>query len=169
MDTTFEQYVTERGPGLVRFAGALTGDPGTAEELVQEVLLRASRRWPDIVATGAVHAYLRRMVINEHVSWRRKWARLVPHGDVPDEGLADEAIAETLGCSTGTVRSHASRTLAALRIDLSRSSSTPTGPPFAHRHRRLAGRRARRLPGVRRRGLRGRPAQKPMSKAASRS
>ena len=158
MDTTFEQYVTERGPGLVRFAGALTGDPGTAEELVQEVLLRASRRWPDIVATGAVHAYLRRMVINEHVSWRRKWARLVPHGDVPDartvadhaerhaerdalsreldklpprqravlvlryyEGLADEAIAETLGCSTGTVRSHASRALAALRIDLSRS------------------------------------------------
>jgi RNA polymerase sigma-70 factor (sigma-E family) len=156
MDETFEQYVARRGVALLRFAGALTGDRGTAEEIVQEVLLRASRRWPEIVATGAVPAYLRRMVINEHVSWRRKWARLVPHGDVPDrrivadhaerqadrdalsreldklpprqravlvlryyEGLGDDAIAGVLGCSTGTVRSHASRALAALRIDLS--------------------------------------------------
>jgi RNA polymerase sigma-70 factor (sigma-E family) len=158
MDETFEQYVARRGVALLRFAGALTGDRGTAEEIVQEVLLRASRRWPDIVATGAVPAYLRRMVINEHVSWRRKWARLVPHGEVPDrrivsdhaerhadraalsheldklpprqravlvlryfEGLGDDAIAELLGCSTGTVRSHASRALAALRIDMTRS------------------------------------------------
>ena len=43
------------------------------------------------------------------------------------EGLADEAIAETLGCSTGTVRSHASRALAALRIDLSRSLAAASG------------------------------------------
>jgi RNA polymerase sigma factor (sigma-70 family) len=32
------------------------------------------------------------------------------------EGLGDDVIAEILGCSTGTVRSHVSRALAALRI-----------------------------------------------------
>src|SRR5919198_5807405 len=156
MDESFERFVADEGPSLLRFAAALIGDRGTAEEVVQEVLFRASRRWAVILATGAHRAYLRRMVINEHVSWRRKWARLVPRDGVllervqPDhagqyaerdalsreldklpprqravlvlryyEGLSDEAIAELLGCSHGTVRSHASRALAALRIELS--------------------------------------------------
>jgi RNA polymerase sigma-70 factor (sigma-E family) len=161
MHDSFEQYVATDGAALVRFAGALIGDRGTAEEVVQEVLLRASRRWPEIVATGAHRAYVRRMVINEHVSWRRKWARIVPRdrivldrfeSDPADrhaerdalsrqldkltakqravlvlryyEGLADSDIAEVLGCSANTVRSHASRALAALRIELTLASAT---------------------------------------------
>jgi RNA polymerase sigma-70 factor (sigma-E family) len=158
MDETFERWVVEHRASLLRFAAALTGDRGTAEDVVQEVLLRASNRWASIVATGAQKAYVRRMVINEHVSWRRKWARLVPHEIVPEErvepdhavrhaqhealgreldrlpprqravlvlryyeGLSDEAIAEVLGCSQGTVRSHASRALEFLRVDLTPS------------------------------------------------
>ena len=48
-------------------------------------MLRASTRWPHIAATGSPPAYLRRMVVNEHVSWRRKWARLIPHAVMPIE------------------------------------------------------------------------------------
>ena len=153
MDESFEQYLAHGLSPLLRLAGALTGDRGLAEEIVQEVLLRAATRWPQIEATGAAPAYLRRMVVNEHVSWRRKWSRLIPHAVMPIEasesdhadqvadrdalnrlldelpprqravlvlryyeGLGDDAIAGILGCSTGTVRSHASRALAALRI-----------------------------------------------------
>jgi RNA polymerase sigma-70 factor (sigma-E family) len=153
VDESFEQYLAHGLTPLLRLAGALTGDRGLAEEIVQDVLVRASTRWPQIVATGAAPAYLRRMVVNQHVSWRRKWARLIPHAVMPIEpaendhadqladrdalnrlldelpprqravlvlryyeGLADDAIAEILGCSPGTVRSHASRALAALRI-----------------------------------------------------
>lgn len=75
---TFEDYVAGRLPSLLRLAGALAGDPGTAEEVVQEVLLRASRQWPRIADLDAPNAYVRRMVVNEYQSWRRKWARLVP-------------------------------------------------------------------------------------------
>lgn len=75
---TFEDYVAGRLPSLLRLAGALAGDPGTAEEVVQEVLLRASRQWPRIADLDAPDAYVRRMVVNEYQSWRRKWARLVP-------------------------------------------------------------------------------------------
>jgi RNA polymerase sigma factor (sigma-70 family) len=123
--------------------------------VVQEVLLRVSRRWDSVVDTDVPLAYVRRMVVNEYVSWRRKWARIVPRAEVLDEritadhadqqadrddlnrrldrlpakqravlvlryyeGLSDHVVAELLGCATGTVRSHASRALATLRIDL---------------------------------------------------
>ena len=40
------------------------------------------------------------------------------------EALSDAEIAEVLGCTPGTVRGYASRALATLRVDLSR---TPSG------------------------------------------
>lgn len=154
MTATFDEYVAGRLPSLLRLAGALAGDAGTAEEVVQEVLLRAARQWPRIAGLDAPDAYVRRMIVNEYQSWRRKWARLVPRAVIetgesePDpaerhaardeiahrlarlparqktvivlrfyEAMSDDAIAELLGCSVSTVRSHASRALAALRLD----------------------------------------------------
>ena len=60
-------------PGLVRYATALTGDGHTAADLVQEVLLRAHVRWHRIALMERPDLYLRRMVTNEHLSWRRRW------------------------------------------------------------------------------------------------
>lgn len=60
-------------PGLLRYATVLTGDPHTAADLVQEVLLRAHQRWTRISLMGRPDLYLRRMVTNEHLSWRRRW------------------------------------------------------------------------------------------------
>ena len=41
------------------------------------------------------------------------------------EDRGDAEIAELLGCSSGTVRSHASRALAALRVDMSPRAAGP--------------------------------------------
>lgn len=60
-------------PGLLRYATVLTGDEHTAADLVQEVLLRAHVRWHRIALMERPDLYLRRMVTNEHLSWRRRW------------------------------------------------------------------------------------------------
>jgi DNA-directed RNA polymerase specialized sigma24 family protein len=45
---TFQEYVHARGGALFRFASVLTGDRGLAEDVVQDVLIRAHRMWPKI-------------------------------------------------------------------------------------------------------------------------
>jgi RNA polymerase sigma-70 factor (sigma-E family) len=153
---TFDEFARTQLPALLRFAKALCVDRGTAEDVLQEVLLRASARWDEIGQLDRPDAYVRRMIVNEYLSWRRKWARLIPHSTVPGEpqepdparrvadrtqligeigrlprrqravvvmryygGLSDAEIAADLGCSQGTVRSHLSRALASLRVQIS--------------------------------------------------
>jgi RNA polymerase sigma-70 factor (sigma-E family) len=149
-----EQLCRELLPSSLAFARVLTSDRGLAEDLVQDVLLKVCAK-PDRVAAAADrHAYVRRMIVNEFVSWGRRWFRVVPVIEVPQTdvvdhsarvadrqvlraelaalpprqravlvlryygGLSDAEIATELGCSISTVRSHASRALAAVRIDL---------------------------------------------------
>ena len=154
-------------PGLLRYATVLVGDGHTAADLVQEVLLRAHVRWHRIALMERPDLYLRRMVTNEHLSWRRRWhvrtvhpasddvlaAHAPPQHDHADalarddvmwqhlaalpprqrtvlvlryyEGLADPEIAQVLGTSSATVRSHAARALATLRgTDLTTAPET---------------------------------------------
>ncbi|GAB3984335.1 SigE family RNA polymerase sigma factor [Plantactinospora veratri] len=68
---TFEEFVTTRGPSLVRLARLLSGDRHRAEDLVQDVLARAYVRWRRISATGRPDAYVRQMLINANRSWWR--------------------------------------------------------------------------------------------------
>ena len=88
---TFEEYATERLNPLFRFAAVLTGDRGLAEDIVQEVLIKVHARWEDIATVAHRDAYVRRMVVNEYVSWRRKWARIVP---VDTERLPEMTVAD---------------------------------------------------------------------------
>ncbi len=46
---TFEEFVAARLRTVLRFAAVLTGDRSLAEDVVQEVLIRASARWQVIV------------------------------------------------------------------------------------------------------------------------
>ena len=158
---TFDEWLRTGLPQLLRFATVLCGTPHLAEDVVQDVAIKAQRKWDRIGALEHPDAYVRRMVVNEYLSWRRKWSRYVPRAEiVPDEhvadhadrtadrsqllgelaklprrqravltlryygGLTDAEIAETIGCSAGTVRAHASRALATLRVELDRATST---------------------------------------------
>lgn len=81
---TFDEFTGDRLPALLRYAAVLTGDRGLAEDVVQEVLLRAHQRWGHIGVLDTPEHYVRRMITNEYLSWRRRWARIVPHADLPE-------------------------------------------------------------------------------------
>ena len=72
---------------LLRYATAITCDPHLAEDIVQEVLLRAQRRWGRIDGLDQPEAYLRRMVLNEFLSWRRR-RRAVTVGPLTLEAIS---------------------------------------------------------------------------------
>lgn len=77
---TFDDFAVARLPAVLRFATALSGDPDLAKDLVQEVLIRVSGRWQEIGQLDWPEAYVRRMVVNEYLSWRRRSWRLIPSG-----------------------------------------------------------------------------------------
>lgn len=77
---TFDEFASARLPAVLRFATALTGDPDLAKDLVQEVLIRVSGRWQEIGQLDRPEAYIRKMVVNEFLSWRRRSWRLIPSG-----------------------------------------------------------------------------------------
>ena len=74
---TFDEFTGARLPAVLRFATALTGDPDLAKDLVQEVLIRVSGRWQEIGQLDRPEAYVRKMVVNEYLSWRRRSWRLI--------------------------------------------------------------------------------------------
>jgi RNA polymerase sigma-70 factor (sigma-E family) len=72
MGVTFEEYVRQRGPALVRLARLLTGDVQLGEDLAQDVLAKAYPRWNRIMRTDRPDLYLRQMLVNANVSRRRR-------------------------------------------------------------------------------------------------
>jgi RNA polymerase sigma-70 factor (sigma-E family) len=83
--TSFDSFVRERTAGLLRLAVSLTaGDRHQGEDLVQHVLIKAQRRWSTIEELDDPLPYVRRMVVNEYISWRRKWARVIPVASIAD-------------------------------------------------------------------------------------
>ncbi|WP_016696799.1 SigE family RNA polymerase sigma factor [Actinoalloteichus spitiensis] len=71
---TFDDFVALRLPRLLRYATVLTSDAHLAEDVVQEVLLRAQSRWRRIGGLEAPESYVRKMITNEFLSWRRRRA-----------------------------------------------------------------------------------------------
>ena len=69
---TFEEFAATRLDAVLRFAVVLTNDRGLAEDVVQEVLIRAYGHWAQIAELDYPEAYVRRMVVNEFLSWRRR-------------------------------------------------------------------------------------------------
>jgi RNA polymerase sigma-70 factor (sigma-E family) len=89
---TFEEFAATRLDAVLRFAAALTADRQLAEDVVQEVLIRAQAKWVRIGSLDHPEAYVRRMIVNEFTSWRRKWARYVPRpAEELDRASADPA------------------------------------------------------------------------------
>lgn len=68
----FEDYVTEQGHSLLRLAYVLTRDAQLAEDLTQTVLADAFRHWRKVTTARHPDAYVRRMLVNAHLSWHRR-------------------------------------------------------------------------------------------------
>jgi len=93
---SFDQYVAARSGVLLRFAYVLCGDRHLAEDLVQEVLIKAHRRWSSIEADDP-EGYLKRALVRTHVSWVRRRSSteiaMPSLPDAPDGGGLDDAHA----------------------------------------------------------------------------
>ena len=91
-DPCFRDYVTTRGPSLLRAAYLLTGNRADAEDLVQAALAKTYLAWDRIEDRGALDGYVRRAVINTHISWwRRRKLDEYPTDEIPDQAIADQA------------------------------------------------------------------------------
>lgn len=85
----FEEWFLGQLPQLVRFATVVSGSPDLAEELVQDIAIKAQQRWPHLSGLDHRDAYLRRMLVNEHLSFRRKFARIILRGSVEPSSSDD--------------------------------------------------------------------------------
>jgi RNA polymerase sigma-70 factor (sigma-E family) len=98
----YENFVRAQLPRLLRYATMLTGEREQAADLVQDVLVKAYRRWTRISDADHPDRYVVRMVTNGYLSWRlSRAARLVATGDVPDgvrpdDFASDHALREDL-------------------------------------------------------------------------
>jgi RNA polymerase sigma-70 factor (sigma-E family) len=87
-------YVAARRPALLRFATVLTGRTWLAEDIVSDVLGRAYERWDHISQVAEPHAYIRRMIVNDYMSWHRRLARTTPRAEVNPSGYVEDATDE---------------------------------------------------------------------------
>ncbi|GAB2608579.1 RNA polymerase sigma24 factor [Paractinoplanes abujensis] len=86
---SFDEFVQTRGWALLRFAYVLSGDSHLAEDLVQEVLARMHRRWAKVAALHSAEAYVRKAILREFLSWRRRRAsREAVLAELPETAVA---------------------------------------------------------------------------------
>jgi RNA polymerase sigma-70 factor (sigma-E family) len=96
-DTGFGEYVTARSRALLRTAYLLTGNAADAEDLVQAALAKTFLAWDRIEDRGALDGYVRRAMVNTHISWwRRRRVEEYPTDEIPDQAVADHAVASDL-------------------------------------------------------------------------
>lgn len=81
-------YVAARRPALLRWARAVAGDPHSAEDLLQDSLVRVLPRWDGLREGAAADAYVRRTITHQYVSWQRQpWRR----DEIASAAVADAA------------------------------------------------------------------------------
>jgi RNA polymerase sigma-70 factor (sigma-E family) len=93
---TYDEFVDARLQALLRYAVMLTGDPHTAQDLVQETMIRVQLKWRKVAASTAPERYVRRMLTNAYIDLHRgSWLRRVVLRAEPVEppAVADHADA----------------------------------------------------------------------------
>jgi len=86
----FGEYVRSRSGALLRAAQAMTGNRADAEDLVQATLVKAYQSWDKIADQAALDTYVRRVMVNTHISgWRRRRIDEYPTDELPDFPAAD--------------------------------------------------------------------------------
>lgn len=91
-DIVFEKLVRPHFDRLYRLAWRLAGQKAAAEDLFQELLIKAYCKLDDLVEIDEPGSWLSRVMYNLFIDERRRFARqrlrTVEEGDIPGEGLA---------------------------------------------------------------------------------
>jgi RNA polymerase sigma-70 factor (sigma-E family) len=69
---SYESFFRSEYRGLVALAYSLTGSRGTGEDLAQDALLVAYRRWEHVSQLDRPAAWVRRTCVHLATSWRRR-------------------------------------------------------------------------------------------------
>jgi RNA polymerase sigma-70 factor (sigma-E family) len=96
-DSGFRDYVLSRRAALLRTACLLTGNQADAEDLLQAALAKTYLAWLRIEDRNALDGYVRRAMVNTHISWwRRRKLDEYPTDEIPDQPVQDQAAASEL-------------------------------------------------------------------------
>ncbi len=88
----FDEWVGARVTALVRFAYLVTGSQHAAEDAVQSALVAACEKWSRVSGSEDPDSYVRRMVVNAHISaWRRSGRRESPFAEIRARSADDPA------------------------------------------------------------------------------
>jgi RNA polymerase sigma-70 factor (sigma-E family) len=81
----FRRFVSARQRALLRTAWLLTGNWASAEDLVQTALMRSWPHWSRVGGGAGADAYVRRVMVNQALSWRhRRWRDELPTEHLPE-------------------------------------------------------------------------------------
>jgi RNA polymerase sigma-70 factor (sigma-E family) len=93
-ESGFRDYVLSRSPALLRTAYLLTGNRADAEDLLQAALAKTFLAWRRIEDRSALDGYVRRAMVNTHISWwRRRRLEEYPTDEIPDQPVLDDHAA----------------------------------------------------------------------------
>jgi RNA polymerase sigma-70 factor (sigma-E family) len=93
-DAEFTDFVADHGGQLLRIACLVTGDTHLGEDLLQTALAKAYGSWAKVRAADHPVAYVRRLMINTHLSWVRRLTNTErPLERFPDSGSGDHQSA----------------------------------------------------------------------------
>ncbi|WP_409484019.1 SigE family RNA polymerase sigma factor [Arsenicicoccus dermatophilus] len=113
-DEEFTAFVAARSAALLRYAYLLTGDHASAEDLLQNTLVKVYLSWHKIADRGSVEAYTRTAMTRTNISvWRKVGRREFATETTPDRVIEDRhdiderdgmwALLQTLGPRQRTV------------------------------------------------------------------
>jgi RNA polymerase sigma-70 factor (sigma-E family) len=85
---TYEEFADSRLSALLRYAVMLTGDPATAQDLVQETMVRVQLNWRRVAGSDSPDGYVRKILTNQFIDLRRGswWRRVLLRAD-PDPAV----------------------------------------------------------------------------------
>lgn len=94
---SFEEFVATRQLALQRFAYLVTFDAEDARDAVQEAFTGLYRHWSRVSSQGDPEAYVRRSIVNAHVTqWRRRGSERVVSDPRVFEGAASGDLAQSV-------------------------------------------------------------------------
>jgi RNA polymerase sigma-70 factor (sigma-E family) len=91
----FRDFVEARSSALLRSGWLLTGDWPSAEDLVQTALAAAWPRWASLRRQDAPELYVRKIMVNTFLRWRkRRWNGEIATGTLPEAAANGDVFAQ---------------------------------------------------------------------------